>query len=753
MEARVAAVEQMISEMKVQMQTDEGARAKTDALRSSETQTLHTRVCGLETASAFAKELIEKAMDSGGTGKGGHEPKAPMPLTQRRGLEKVSKYGGRAEVLSDWKFAMMNFMEDCIPEFGTFLTYIEKLPGADLTEAEVLQWEAETTVKTPGVSAEWLSQQLYSLMASNTEGSALPIVKSYKGFTFVKGPNAWRALTKDAVDMTGQRHSGMVARIYSPARVDKMADIPAALAAWEELVDEYSKSAGAEVDPRWKKHALTQMVPLKMADDITKLSSVLTTYKNTKEWINSQVAHHKAPVFEKGGKDTALSRLAAMVDSGLEEQGEEHAEEKYECSPCGPTDPTDEVLLAAYHKGKGFSKGGKSHGKGPWVTIQFDGECNYCRIRGHKWADCRKRQSDVQNGRVEGTKSFSKGSSKGGSGSSYGGGGGGKSGGKGGTSQYPSAGKGNGGAFWFNQGPMVTSNAQFQAPTPAQGTQAYGHDWGCALLPAVAVQNRFDALAEDLSLPVCSVEGENNESYSSQVSVGSIVPPHADEPGMAKHHGVRPTWSASEGGKVTAKGPKMKRVAKGEWQALNSFLETSRHDGKQLACATLPKELVEQSTSAQTEILCPVGIWREADGYTRVRSVFDTGATKSVTPSDAFPEYPTQSSAGSREGRGFTTANNEMVANKGEQYLPAYTTDGARTVLHNQLADVSIPLSSVGEYCDAGNWVAFGKYGGIIQDLNTGHVTNFPREEGIYVLEHMIPPPSKVQGFPRPGTS
>ena len=84
--------------------------------------------------------------------------------------------------------------------------------------------------------------------------------------------------------------------------------------------------------------------------------------------------------------------------------------------------------------------------------------------------------------------------------------------------------------------------------------------------------------------------------------------------------------------------------------------------------------------------------------------------------------------------------------------LPAITPDGHQTVIQTQCADVSLPLSSVGEYCDAGNFVGFGPKGGFIQNVGTGQTQLFERDaDGVYVLEYYVPAAASMSGFARPG--
>ena len=152
--------------------------------------------------------------------------------------------------------------------------------------------------------------------------------------------------------------------------------------------------------------------------------------------------------------------------------------------------------------------------------------------------------------------------------------------------------------------------------------------------------------------------------------------------------------------------------------------------------------------------LCPLGEWKKVEqGWTKVVSVMDSGAIASVIPRSTLPEYPVRPSPGSRRGQLFTTAAGQEIPNEGEQVVPALTGQGAPTQLKNQIADVTMPLSAVGEYCNAGNRVIFGRSGGVIQDVTTGAETHFAREDGIYLMEHWIPPLEIAQaaGFTRHG--
>ena len=70
-----------------------------------------------------------------------------------------------------------------------------------------------------------------------------------------------------------------------------------------------------------------------------------------------------------------------------------------------------------------------------------------------------------------------------------------------------------------------------------------------------------------------------------------------------------------------------------------------------------------------------------------------------------------------------------------EQQVPVCLTNGARTIATLQVADVSRPLMSVGNLCEMGNRVIFGANGGVILNLQSGQVTPFIKDEGVYTFE------------------
>ena len=64
-----------------------------------------------------------------------------------------------------------------------------------------------------------------------------------------------------------------------------------------------------------------------------------------------------------------------------------------------------------------------------------------------------------------------------------------------------------------------------------------------------------------------------------------------------------------------------------------------------------------------------------------------------------------------------------------------------------QIGPVTKPLLSVGEECDKGKMMLFGRSGGIVLDMLTGTMQRFPRINGQYQHDLWIPPPSLPESY------
>ena len=78
------------------------------------------------------------------------------------------------------------------------------------------------------------------------------------------------------------------------------------------------------------------------------------------------------------------------------------------------------------------------------------------------------------------------------------------------------------------------------------------------------------------------------------------------------------------------------------------------------------------------------------------------------------------------------------MPNFGEQLLQATTEAGEETQVFFQVAEVSRPLVSVSAICEQCNRVTFGRGGGVVTNIASGHETPFYTKNGVYVLNMWI---------------
>ena len=169
------------------------------------------------------------------------------------------------------------------------------------------------------------------------------------------------------------------------------------------------------------------------------------------------------------------------------------------------------------------------------------------------------------------------------------------------------------------------------------------------------------------------------------------------------------------------------------------------------------KEMTTKSMTASVKELNSVEWRQETEGWVKVKGAMDSGATESVAPPSMCPQYMVTPSPGSIADVNYVSASGDLIPNLGEQVLDVQTLDGREGQVKYQIADVSRPLNSVSEICDAGGpmgqHVIFGRWGGAIINLDTGRQVPFPREDGIYNLEFWVKPRGEQDAsvFPRPG--
>lgn len=139
--------------------------------------------------------------------------------------------------------------------------------------------------------------------------------------------------------------------------------------------------------------------------------------------------------------------------------------------------------------------------------------------------------------------------------------------------------------------------------------------------------------------------------------------------------------------------------------------------------------------------------------WKQVVSIVDSGAINNVAP-PSISSAPTVESKGSINGMTYHTADGTRIPNLGQKTLNTYTENGMPVSQTYQIAEISRPLTSVGDLADAGNIVVFGRKGGAIVNPDTGRRLDFKREHGAYLMRTWLQEPAAEgtkSGFTRQG--
>ena len=111
---------------------------------------------------------------------------------------------------------------------------------------------------------------------------------------------------------------------------------------------------------------------------------------------------------------------------------------------------------------------------------------------------------------------------------------------------------------------------------------------------------------------------------------------------------------------------------------------------------------------------------------------------------------PMTESQGSVNGMQYHTADGTRISNLGQKSFDAVSEQGSALSQTFQIADISWPLTSVGELADAGNVVVFCRKGGYVLNVDSGRRSDFKREHEVYLLRTWVQERAKL-GFGRQG--
>ena len=155
-------------------------------------------------------------------------------MTGRRAFTMLPTYSGKPEEFDLWRFQILQFLSS-EPAFPAFIDWIEtrlsvkesehraerdnqEKERKDSLDYDIDPEGSEEREKLKPPNLEWLNEQLYQVLALNTKGEALNLIKSLASYehAYTRGITAWQRLTKDHRGNNAQRILGLVGRGFQP---------------------------------------------------------------------------------------------------------------------------------------------------------------------------------------------------------------------------------------------------------------------------------------------------------------------------------------------------------------------------------------------------------------------------------------------------------------------------------------------------------------------------------------------------------
>ena len=695
----------------------------------------------------------------------------PADVMNHKGLNTVPVYSGKPAEYEMWAAKARNLLYQCCKDYKPILKWVETqnkdFDDYDFDEA-IDKLGLDTDV------AHDLAEQLWYLISAKSDGPVFHMLRNLEGEDDTsRGARAWYRIRANAMGISANRLQALNSRVHTPQRVVRFEDLQSAIDCWEADLREYERVTDSVCPDVMKLGGFLHLIPEKEAAAI-KSSPSIVNYDDARKYIMRQVDLNKSP-WTRGSSGTGrpVKENKDAMDLGICDHQQEYADHQWQWRSQVRDDSgvnNDEDCAGhAYELGKG---GG---GKG-----RFEGTCDYCGRKGHRWRQCYDYQADQGKGYAGAWPGAGKSSGKGIKGKNAVKGQIPGKGGKGYESWSPSV-KGFGKGFGKNYGKghmnQFTSE-QWHAPHEIQ--------------PMCSLQAEFKVVPPEKSArPLSERTSKPPSSFESRNAWSVLRNDVDDENDLSDDALGKPTeWmTVQESSKVlrasTGRGMPRVRSWKGGGakssatpgattlrsmpQSLSQVAPGVRADllGNPEAFLSTWKENVLSQPNAEMEqlnflaeddpVVCDVsGEWEEFE------SLLDSGASTNVASPCVGEGIAIQPSEGSKKGQVYYTANGTKLPNLGEKCLHVQNENFEDFTMTMQMAEVKKPLMAVSKVCDAGsgrNFVVFTAQGGYIWHADRGTYTEFKREGGVYPLKTWIRRPtpnssqqaSDVTPFARPG--
>ena len=320
--------------------------------------------------------------------------------------EKVNRppiFDGNRKEIRGWSRSVKAYLDSKYPGFRKILTIIERANARS---------NDQDLVNSGWKWALAANKSLYNMLISYTKGEAQIMLENSDPD---EGFECWRKLIQHYDPQGGDNELTTINTLLSVPRCKRLNDIITTVEAWEREWAQYQDRTKESLPERWKVSLLLRMIPVENEREIRLryVKSKDITYAELREnlfaWVQQNatgaVAMHIGSMSAEDAahqRHAETNRYAMLAEMDRRDNGDEDDDdnlENFEEINLLKTKYEDELnVLRQKGQGKGGKKGGgrkgAPRGAGKTTPPKFEGLCGYCKIKGHKAKDCRKRIAD-----------------------------------------------------------------------------------------------------------------------------------------------------------------------------------------------------------------------------------------------------------------------------------------------------------------------------------------------------------------------
>ena len=698
-------------------------------------------------------------------------------VTAKRETKVLDKFGDRnGPSYIDWCFDVYTAMEQCCEEVNLITSWVDTLEKPEqITEQAFQQW-VSASGQNP-LDMQWALKQLFYLLTAKLTGALKDIAQAEMGKGIVRGATTWKRVQIHAAGMTQNRRLELLDKVSHPRKAKTFDELAELLPAWERNVRELEKFPQSSLSDDQKIGFLRQLATDELEKFLNHMSASGThTYNEMRIYVESQVAQKRSAQSyiqgRSGETKTDKGRSGAMDLGNIGDASVPQDADQRHCEVDSGKNYENYSTCTDYNQL--YAVGGK--GKGGWP---INGNCDHCGQFGHAWRHCPRLDEAGKAAMAQRKGQSYKGGPKGSPGSK------GAPGGKGplwSGGGYGKGGKGYQGRPWGHWG-QTSYGKGFGKQKGLNEVSEWGPDaWDLTGIHALTnsfvmpkkplaiqapqaeqkltiVRNSFEALAvEDEDYPEMQETIGVNTSRQKQIAAPRVKFSGRRKVSLHKMNGLNldPMRQTEKKQPISSQSEDyLNSIGMGKQDVVEATIEDrseltvgaasgnhrpgeTRLDSHRLAFLG-PLEPVEQGLHHVQA--SPGYQWKV------VASIMDSGAINSVAPA-SVSTVPLAESKGSLNGMQYHTADGTRIPNLGQKTLAAISDEGTPISQTFQIAEISRPLTSVGELADAGNVVVFGRKGGYVYNVDSGRRLDFSREHGVYLLRTWIQEPSQDENNP-----